>query len=530
MKQNCILLGALLFASTFAQAEVELSQLFADHMVIQRDTQASVWGWADPGERVAVSSSWGERAEAIANAKGKWLLRIQTPPATTEPQTLSIVGENDQDATFTLSDVLVGDVWIASGQSNMEFRQHQSLQPNEEDRDYPNIRTFNLNHVATDIPQERIPLNHTWIGCSARDAHHFSAAALYFARRIYNETGVPIGLLSCSWGGMPIERFIPAAGFARSPELKEISDQIAILDPSTPEGDAAYAETLEAYDAWLPKAKAALAAGEYPEPAPEMPTVLGSWQTREATRIYNGMIHSLIPYAVKGAIWYQGEANMGHDIALYPAKKKALVETWREFFESGEFPFYFVQLAGFQVSNNQPQGGDGFAPMREAQRQCLQIPNTGMAVAIDVGNPHDIHPKNKQDVGIRLAQIALHNDYGKDIVSSGPLYKSMEVHGHEIALSFENVGSGLMAATKNGLDAPVPQSSQGLQHFAIAGSDQVWHWAQASIKGDQVIVSAPEVLNPVAVRFAYTATPEQFNFYNKDGLPASPFKTDNWER
>ena len=530
MRLSVFLFGASLLVSTLAQAEVELSQLFADHMVIQRDSQAPVWGWADPGERVTVSSSWGERAVAITDAKGKWLLRVQTPSATTEPQTLSVIGGHDKETTITLSDVLVGDVWIASGQSNMEFRQHQSLNANAEDRDYPFIRTFNLNHVATDIPQERIPLRQSWIGCSERDAHHFSAAAFYFARRIFNETGVPIGLLSCSWGGMPIERFIPAEGFTREPALKEISDQVAVLDPSTLAGAAAYSKTMQAYDAWLPTAKGALAAGEYPMPAPEMPTMLGSWKTREATRIYNGMIHSLTPYAVQGAIWYQGEANMGHDIALYPAKKKALVDTWRELFEGGEFPFYFVQLAGFQVSNNQPQGGDGFAPMREAQRQCLQIPNTGMAVAIDVGNPHDIHPRNKQDVGKRLAQIALRNDYGKDIVRSGPLYKSMELQGNQIVLSFENVGSGLITATKNGLDAPVPQSSQGLQHFAIAGADQVWHWAHASIKGDQVVVSSPEVPNPVAVRFAYTATPEKFNFYNKDGLPASPFKTDDWER
>lgn len=527
-KLRRIFFGALLFASTFAQAKVELSHLFADHMVIQRDTQAPVWGWADPGERIAVSTSWGERVVATTDAKGKWLLRITTPSASTAPQTISVVGDSQPDVTLTLEDVLVGDVWIASGQSNMEFRQHQSLQPNQEDRDYPLIRTINLNHVATDIPQERVPLRQTWIGCSERDAHHFSAAAFYFARRIFNETGVPIGLLSCSWGGMPIERFIPAAGFVSSPELKEIADEIAVLDPATPAGQAAYAKTMQAYAAWLPTAQAALAAGEYPNPAPEMPTMLGSWKTREATRIYNGMIHSLVPYAVKGAIWYQGEANMGHDIALYPAKKQALIETWRALFQSGEFPFYFVQLAGFQVSKGQPEGGDGFAPMREAQLDCLKIPNTGMAVAIDVGNPHDIHPKNKQDVGKRLAQIALHNDYGKDIVRSGPLYQSMQVQGSQIVLSFDNVGSGLMAATKLGLDAPTPQDTQQLEHFAIAGADQAWHWAQATIQSDTVVVSAPEVTQPVAVRFAYTATPEKFNFYNKDGLPASPFKTDDW--
>ena len=327
---------------------------------------------------------------------------------------------------------------------------------------------------------------------------------------------------------MPIERFIPAEGFASTPELKEITDQIQVLDPSTTLGKKTYSERISAFEAWLPKAKAAIAANQYPESPPELPTMLGSWKTREATRIYNGMIHSLKPYAVKGAIWYQGEANMGHDIALYPAKKKALISSWRKLFQSGQFPFYFVQLAGFQLSKNQPQGGDGFAPMREAQRACLKIPNTAMALAIDVGNPHDIHPRNKQDVGKRLAQIALHKDYDKDIVPCGPMYKSMEIKDGEIILSFDAVGQGLMAATKKGLETPIAQNTKELEHFAIAGADKKWYWAKARIKGKHVIVSAAEVAKPVAVRFAYTATPANFNFYNKDGLPASPFKTDKW--
>lgn len=527
MKSRLNLLGILLSAFSFVEAKVELSQIFADGMVIQRDTHAPVWGWAEPGERVTVTAGWGERGAATANAEGKWLLRIQTPAATTEPQTISVVGEMNPKATITLRDVLVGDVWIASGQSNMEFRQNQSLNADAEDRDYPFIRTINLHHVATDIPQERIPVGRTWIACSPQSNHHFSAVAFYFARRIFNETGVPIGLLSCSWGGMPIERFIPAEGFARDPQLKQIHDRVMILDPKTPKGAAAYRKAIQAYESWIPLAKEAIALGEYPPPTPGLPTLSNSWQTREATRIYNGMIHSLKPYAIKGVIWYQGEANAGHDVALYPAKKKALIDSWREHFEGGDFPFYFVQLAGFQVSNNRPEGGDGFASVREAQRHCLQIPNTGMAVAIDVGDLYDIHPRNKQDVGKRLAQIALHNDYGKAIVRSGPLYKSMEVQGNRIVLSFDNTGIGLMAATKTKLDAPMPQNTNQLEHFSIAGADRKWYRAQATIQGDQVVVTSPQVPQPVAVRFAYTATPEKFNFYNKDGLPASPFKTDN---
>ena len=528
MKNQLIPFLFLLFGS-FLEAKVELSKLFADKMILQRETLAPVWGWGNPGERVTVTSSWGESAFATTNAKGKWLLKIQTPAVTKEPQTLEIFGGNPMDSKITLKDILVGDVWIASGQSNMEFRQHQSLNYEHEDLDYPNIRTFNLNLVASDIPQERISLNHSWIGSSKRDAHNFSAVALYFARRIYKETGVPIGILSCSWGGKAIEKFIPAAGFGRFPELKEIRDLVAVIDPSTSLGENAYAKSMEAFEVWLPIAKAAIAVGDYPLPAPKMPTMLGSWKTREATRIYNGMIHSLTPFAVKGAIWYQGEANMGNDIGLYPVKKRALIETWRELFSGGDFPFYFVQLAGFQKSKNDPEGGDGFAPMREAQLRCLEIQNTGMAVAVDIGNPYDIHPKNKQDVGFRLAQIALHRDYNKEIVRSGPLFESMEPRGHELILSFQNVGKGLMAAKKSGLNTPVPQNSNQLEHFAISASDQVWHWAEAKIVGNQVVVSAKEVQNPVAVRFAFTATPENFNFYNKDGLPASPFKTDNWE-
>jgi sialate O-acetylesterase len=282
---------------------------------------------------------------------------------------------------------------------------------------------------------------------------------------------------------------------------------------------------------WVAEARAALAApqGEIPSPPqfPNNPLTDAGFPTT----LYNGMIHPLAPYGIKGAIWYQGESNGGEGDEYYH-KMRALVGGWRKVWNQGDFPFYFVQLANFQHPNPDPAGGDGWAKVRMAQSESLRIPHSGMAVAIDLadaGNPDDIHPKNKFDVGERLALWALAHDYGKqDVVFSGPLYKAMKVEDGKIRVSFDSVGGGLMIGKKEGREPAVEVRGGKLRRFAIAGEDRKWHWADAAIDGETVVVSSADVAKPVAVRYAYTMNPDGCNLYNKDGLPASPFRTDKW--
>ena len=244
--------------------------------------------------------------------------------------------------------------------------------------------------------------------------------------------------------------------------------------------------------------------------------------------LYNGMINPVVPYGIKGAIWYQGESNGGEGDSYYH-KMRALIGGWRKVWNQGDFPFYHVQLANWQKPNDNPAGGDGWAKVRMAQLQSLQIPNTGMAVSIDIGDAADIHPKNKFDVGERLALWALRDNYGKkDLVVSGPLYKSMKVDGNKIRVSFDHAGSGLMVGKKDGRNPTVEDKGGKLKRFAIAGEDKKWVWADAVIDGAAVVVSSPDVAKPVAVRYAFTMNPEGCNLYNKEGLPASPFRTDEW--
>jgi sialate O-acetylesterase len=298
------------------------------------------------------------------------------------------------------------------------------------------------------------------------------------------------------------------------------------MDPTDPVGRKVLGEYLDSVETYLAGARKDLAAGKVLQPPPTLP---GPNAIDRATTMYNGMIHPLTPFAVRGAIWYQGESN-GSEGESYHHKMKALIRGWRTVFENDDLGFYFVQLADFRDPNPDPAGGDGWAKLREAQRKTLTVPHTGMAVITDIGNARDIHPKNKQDVGARLARWALHQTYDRqDIVPSGPLYKSMAIEGDKIRLGFDHVGGGLMVGErKKGLEPTRPADGAALKHFAIAGADKAWHWADAKIEGDTVVVSSPEVPEPVAVRYAFATNPEGANLYNKEGLPASPFRTDDW--
>jgi len=463
------------------RADVRPASIFGDSMVLQRDMPVPVWGRAEPGEEVSVSIG-GQTKESTADKDGRWRVQLDALEADEDGQTLTISGKNK----IEFKDVLVGEVWICSGQSNMEWPLARTLDAEQEidAAEHEQIRLFNVpGHTTSPVPKDTCP--GSWQVCRPKTASGFSAVGYFFGRRLHAELKVPIGLVGSNWGGTRIEPWTSPAGFASVPELKSIADQVAAYDAQT------------------------------------------KINRGSPSAIYNAMIHPLAPFAMRGAIWYQGESNGGEGESYYH-KTRALVHGWRDLFNP-ELAFYWVQLANFRKPSDDPAGGDGWARIREAQRKALGIEHTGMAVTIDIGEANDIHPRNKQDVGDRLARWALYQTYDKkDVVPSGPLYKSHKVEDGAIRVSFDHVGSGLMVGHKEGL-SPAKEVKDGkLSRFAIAGADKQWHWAEATIDGREVVVKSPEVPQPVAVRYAYTMNPEGANLYNKEGLPASPFRTDDW--
>ncbi len=476
---------ALLLGSRSARADVMLPSILSSEMVLQQGMDVPVWGWADAGEKVTVSFA-GQTKSTEAGDDGKWLVKLDKLTANAKGATLTIKGNN----TIKLTDVLVGEVWICSGQSNMEWSVTRSANPKEETAaaNHPKIRLFNVpGHETSPTELEKLKRISSWTTCSPKSVAGFSAVGYYFGRALQKKLDVPIGLVGSNWGGTKIEPWTTLDGFNSVPELKQLAER-----------SKKQAETNAKVGGGSPSA------------------------------ICNAMVLPLAPYAMRGAIWYQGESNGGEGMSYYH-KKKGLVNGWRKLFNE-DLGFYWVQLANFRAANDKPEGGDGWARIREAQRHAAKdIPHAGMAVIIDIGEARDIHPKNKQDVGKRLANYALHQTYKlKDVVPAGPLYTGHKVEGNKIRLSFDYVGGGLMVGKKQGLK-PTEQDKEGkLARFAIAGEDKVWHWANAEIDGDTVIVSSDQVAKPVAVRYAYSMNPAGANLYNKEGMPASPFRTDEW--
>ncbi len=507
--------------SSSLMAAVRLPGFFNDNMILQRDIPAPLWGWADAGEEVTVEFA-GQTKTVKTGADGKWMVKLDAMKASPEGRILKIAGKE-------IKNVVVGDIYICSGQSNMEWSTGGSVNAKEEieNANYPLIRLVTTPRLQIPTPQDDVKAQ--WEECSPRTIGRFSAVGYFFGRKLHKETEIPIGLINSSWGGSRIEPWIPPEGFMLVPELKQIADQVAASAPGSEAFKKRYLDFFNSLVSWLPKAKAAVAEDKRPPSPPSAPHSKGL--PFGATGMYNGKVHALAPFGIRGAIWYQGEANGGEGVEYFH-KMQALIGGWRRVWNQGDFPFYFVQLADFRGPNKNAGGGDGWAKHREAQRQSLTIPRTGMAVITDIGNERDIHPKNKQDVGLRLALWALANDYGKkNIVYSGPLYKGIKVEGNKIRVSFDHAGSGLMIGVrKNGLE-PTKEAADGkLQHFAVAGADKQWHWADATIDADgkTVLVSCEAVAEPVAVRYAFAQNPQGANLYNKEGLPASGFRTDNW--
>jgi sialate O-acetylesterase len=508
-----------LLAVGIASAEVRLAQIFSNDMMLQRDVPVRVWGWADTGEVVSVTFA-GASKETKADATGNWAVAL---PALKEGKGLEMLvkGKNQ----VVLKNLIMGDIWVCSGQSNMEMLLGGCLGAAEDIRgaDLPDIRQIKFKRVSAGEPQTDALLETPWQVCSPRTAAGFTAAGFYFAREIQQQTGVPIGLIYTNWGGTRIEPWTPIEGLEIVPELSTALEAKKKLLVARRAQMATYLDQL---DGWIKVSRANLKSDAALSPAPVLPTTPdGGW-----SGLYNAMIHPIVKFPIKGALWYQGEAN-GTQGETYHVKMRALIGGWRKQWGQGDFPFYFVQLANFQAPVEDPAGGNGWAKHREAQRKSLAIPNTGMAVIIDtvpLAQAPDIHPKNKFDVGTRLARWALARDYGKQIVPSGPLFKAAKVEGSKIRLAFEHTGAGLMVGKKDGRNPSSDDPGGKLKQFAIAGADKKWVWADAVIDKDSVVVSSPEVKEPVAVRYAFQMNPDGANLYNKDGLPASPFRTDDW--
>lgn len=493
--------GALLLAC-HASAAVKVAPVFGDHMVFQRDLPVPVWGTADAGERVTVSAG-GHEASATADGSGKWATKLPALKTSADPVEVTVSGDKGGEKV-TFKDVLVGEVWIASGQSNMEWivRNSKDFEQEKASADYPQIRMFTVQKAVAAEPTTE--LKGDWKVTTPENVGNFSAVGYFFARELHKQLGIPIGIIHTSWGGTPAESWAEASALESRDSLKPIGTRWR-------QQAATYTQRQAQ---WQQQAEQAKAEGKRP-PNPPTDPQKDPWRP---SGLYNAMIAPLVPYAVRGSIWYQGESNAGRAYQ-YRELLPAMIGTWRKAWgrSAEEFPFLIVQLANFTDPPKEP-GDSDWAELREAQSMTAAQPGNGIALAIDIGEAKDIHPKNKQEVGRRLALVALHDVYGKtDLAYSGPAYDSMKVDGDAVRLTFKHA-DGLAA-----------KGGDALKGFAVAGEDHQWHWADAKVEGNQVVVHSDEVKHPVAVRYAWANNPEGANLVNGAGLPASPFRTDDWK-
>jgi len=637
MKKSIVFLFLIL--GIIAKANVRMPLLFSDEMVLQRNKPIPVWGWADANEKVQVHFN-KQTKTIVADKNGKWMIKLDSEKAG-GPFELTITGKNK----IIIKDVLVGEVWICSGQSNMEFQVYKTMNSEKEinDSNYPMIRHFGVAQDLSGSPKEDLKAG-KWEVSNKENVGNFTAIGYYFAKKLYAELKIPIGIINTSWGGTCVETWISREAFEKSDDFKEMITGVpsvnmdgvfenykkSLLDniqkiqgfevtetnqiqfKETGFNDSKWPEikvpslwenqqignidgvvwmrktiTLTAEQAkkeavlylskvddedqtyvngvlvgsnniWdakriyqiptgvLKEGKNVIAVriadytgggGIYGEPADLRIDFNGSALALEGlwkfnvvnvkvsvspnsypSLLYNAMVNPLIPYAFQGVLWYQGEANVWR-ASQYKKAFPLLINDWRTKWNQGNFPFYFVQLSTFDEFKGNSKVGSRWAELREAQSETLKVPNTGMAVTTDIGNAKDIHPTNKQDIGLRLSAIALNNVYGKKQVCSGPTFKSQEIKGNQIILSFNDVGSGLSTS----------DSSENVKGFEIAGADKVFHSAKAIIKNNTIIVSCESVPNPVAVHYGWADDDTEINLFNKEKFPASPFRTDNWE-
>ncbi len=496
-----------LLMSTQVFANVKLASLFTDNMVLQRNKTVNVWGTADPNENVNVSFN-SQNVSTVADSKGNWKVLL-LPMSEGGPLELKVEGKNK----ITLKNVMIGEVWICSGQSNMEFTLKKSAGGEEEiaKADFPLIRIFIVKHKVADKPENFC--EGEWQVCSPKTIGQFSGAGYFFGKNLLKELNVPIGLIQSTWGGTPAEAWVSKEVLESDNDFKQIftrwnkkmEEYPSALEEFNRNGKQLIAE-------WVKDSIDAVAKGMAPPRKPGKPE--GPGTRNQPTGLYNGMIYPLVPFSFQGVIWYQGESNASRGYQyrkLFPA----LINNWRELWNAGNFPFYYVQLPNL-LREPEPSKS-GWAELREAQLLTLSLPNTGMAVTIDVGDSTNLHPTNKLDVGNRLSLIALNNVYGKkEIDFSGPIYSSFIKEGNKFILKFNNTSNGLLA-----------KDGKALRGFTICGEDKKFVIANAEIKDNMVIVWSDKIENPLSVRYAWADNPS-CNLINSSKLPASPFRIDDW--
>jgi sialate O-acetylesterase len=464
----CVQIASAHAAEKDAKPEkLSLASIFSDHMVLQRDMKVPIWGKAKPGTTVSVQVG-DSKHEAAADGRGDWSVVVGPLKADGKPIELTVkAGEETQK----LTDVLVGEVWVASGQSNMEWHLENAKDAKKEiaAADMPQIRFIDVPNVYADEPMDSFKSETGWQACKPDNIGKFSAVAYFFARDLQKELGVPIGLIGDNWGGTPMETWTSREALNSSWTFKPA----VMKADEEPKTDAEKAQRKKG--------------------AHNLPS-----------RLFNGMISPIIPYAIRGVIWYQGEANAGRH-QQYAELSKLMIADWRNRWGEGNFPFLLVQLAAYEP------GGESWPPLREAQFETTKLPKVGMATAIDIGAQKDIHPRNKQEVGRRLALAAEAIAYGKKVEYSGPVYREMKASGGKARISFDHASGGLKAEGE-------------VRGFEVAGEDGKFVPAKAEIDGDEVVVSSDKVAKPQAVRYDWAAFPDG-NLYNGEGLPTVPFRT-----
>jgi sialate O-acetylesterase len=531
----------ILFGLGRASSGLDLPAIIADGMVLQRQAPVPIWGWGTAGEIVSVSFA-DQTVEGTVRTDGSWRVDLKPLKASSTDRSMTITVGTEN---VTLDCIVVGEVWLASGQSNMQVNLGESRRDAMDKENQPVVWAIREEAsrqldplvrqlkvpIATSYNKEQRDFESKWTKADTEESkNQFSSVAYYFAKELRRELKVPVGIVVAAWGAKRIQPFIPSSQYRKNPELAKyydeqmarMNDRIAAYDPVAEE-----AKFKAAMARWHERARQAKAAGKWPPKVPERrypqddPNFPGT--------IYNAMINPLVPYAIRGAIWYQGESNARHpkvNVFTYETYLRALIDGLRDRWGQGDFPVYYCQLAQFRAAPTEPIEEDFWVTVCNDMRKALDHKNVGMAVLNDCGEVRDIHPRNKIDPGKRLALWALANDYGRtDLVYSGPLYKSHSINGDKVTITFTSVGEGLMTARKD-LHRPTRPVHEELGGFQICGKDGQWRWAMAKITGpDSVVVWHPDVKMPDEVRYAWAQNPDRANLYNKAGLPTSVFST-----
>jgi len=493
----------ILLITFFTYSNVKLNSLFSDNVVFQRNMEVPVWGWADEGEKVTVE--FAGQSVSTTTKNGKWMVKLKPLKENDEPQEMKVSGKN----TLLIKNILVGEVWICSGQSNMEWALSRSTGGEEASAASTNdqLRIFNVPHNVQMQPVDNV--NAKWVLSEPKNTKMISAVGYWFLSKLQKELNVPVGFINVSFGGTVIESWMSQEALNAMP----VKDKYMDLATMKAEYDKKELELKPIRDAWQ---RAVDSCKLNNLPAPPRPSVLPS-EFKGATTIYNGEICPLVPYAVKGIAWYQGESNAYINRAeTYYDLLPAMIKLWRNDWKRPDLPFIIFQIASFRNKQTDPNEKSGIALVQEAQLKASQIiSNTALVTTIDMSET-DVHYKNKQPIGERAMKAALNLAYSKKIEYCGPIYKSMKIEGNKVILEFSHADKGLI------------QKGDTLKGFVVAGSDKKFYFAEAKIAGNKVVVSCKDVANPVAVRYGWADYP-QVNLYNKEEIPASPFRTDDWK-